>query len=224
MRLSVVIPTLNEAPRLERHLPTVMKLADEVCLSDGGSGDHTMQLAYQLGLGWIEGPAQRGGQLNRGARATDGDLLLFLHADTALPENAAEQIREAVSKGAVGGGFRLRFATDHPFMGFAARMINLRTRTTRCPLGDQAQFVRRDVFEELGGYREWPILEDLDFARRLKRRGPIILLDPPVVTSARRYLDRGIVRTLLTNWVIFALYFGGCSPHRLARFYNPQHR
>jgi rSAM/selenodomain-associated transferase 2 len=224
MRLSVIIPTLNEAAQLEKHLPAVLKLADEVCLSDGGSTDETLRLACELGVIWVEGPSQRGSQLNRGAYATTGDLLLFLHADTVLPEDAGVRVREAIGNGALGGGFRLRFRTRHPLMRFAGRMIDLRTRLSRCPLGDQAQFVRRDVFEELGGYREWPILEDLDFARRLKRRGSTALLSPPVVTDARRYLRQGIVRTLLINWMIFALYFGGVSPHRLARLYRPNRR
>jgi hypothetical protein len=87
-------------------------------------------------------------------------------------------------------------------------------------LGDQAQFVRRSVFADLGGYRSWPILEDLDFARRLKRRGPVAVIEQPVVTSARRYLEHGLLRQLLTNWLIFGLYFAGVSPHRLSRLYR----
>ena len=99
-------------------------------------------------------------------------------------------------------------------------MINLRTRLSRCPFGDQAHFVRRDIFDELGGYRDWPILEDLDFARRLARRGPIALLSPPVVTSGRRYLRGGPFRTVARNWLILALYFGGVPPRRLERLYR----
>ena len=220
MRLSIVIPALDEAPQLRRFLGHAVDLADQVCLSDGGSGDDTRLVAEEFGVLLVEGETQRGGQLNRGAQATQGDILLFLHADTRLPPEAPDRIREAIVQGAVGGGFRLRFDTDRPVMGRLARFINWRTRWTRCPLGDQAQFVRRDVFEALGGYPEWPILEDLNFVRRLKKRGPTVLLDPPVVTSPRRYLKHGILRTLCTNALIFTLYFAGASPHRLARLYH----
>lgn len=221
MRLSIVIPTLNEERDLARSLPSALAAADEVWVSDGGSDDRTVAVARSLGARVVSGPPERGRQLNRGAGRTRGEVLLFLHADTLLPTAAGELVRRAIRGGAVGGGFRLRFDTDHPGMRFTGRCINLRTRLTRCPLGDQAQFVHRGVFDRLDGFRPWPILEDLDFGRRLKHEGPTALIAEPVSTSPRRYLSRGIVRTLTTNWLIFGLYFAGTSPHRLARLYRP---
>ncbi len=114
----------------------------------------------------------------------------------------------------------MRFDSNRPIRRLGARLINLRTRWTRCPLGDQAQFVTRQAFEETGGFRDWPILEDLDFIRRLKRHGEIALIESPVTTSARRFEKRGTVRTVATNWLIWLLYFARVSPHRLARLYR----
>lgn len=223
MRLAIVIPTLDEERHLRATLPHALALADEVWIADGGSADRTVALAEELGAGVVSSPPGRGPQLNRGAAQAASEALLFLHADTRLPGSAGELVRRALSAGAVGGGFTLRFDSSRPLMRLSARGINLRTRITGCPLGDQAQFVTREAFVALGGYREWPILEDLDFFRRLKRQGRTVLIPDPVITSARRYRSRGIARTLVTNWLIFALYFAGVPPHRLARLYRRIH-
>lgn len=220
MRLSIIIPTLNEKDALARHLPALLEQHQDVWISDGGSDDGGGEWARRQGAGVVHGEAQRGGQLNRGAARADGDVFLFLHADTQLPDAAAERIEQYLEEGFVGGGFHLRFDEERPILRLASRLINVRSRWSRCPLGDQAQFVRREVFEDLGGYRPWPILEDLDFARRLKRRGPTALVEAPVITSARRYLRQGVGRQLLTNWLIFGLYFAGVSPLKLAKLYR----
>lgn len=223
MRLAIVIPTLNEALCLEPFLQAAMAEADEVWISDGGSDDGTVELAERLGARVVRGGAGRGPQLNRGAQACSTDGLLFLHADTLLPKGAGEKVREALKGGAIGGGFEVAFDQQTPTLRLGARLINLRTRLTRCPLGDQAQFVERGTFEALGGFRDWPILEDLDFSRRLKKRGHTVLLRPPVVTGARRFVHLGIARTIATNWLIWLLYFVGVSPRRLARLYRRAH-
>jgi rSAM/selenodomain-associated transferase 2 len=220
LQLSIVVPTLDEATQLGRHLTRALEVADQVVVSDGGSADGTVEIARRLGALVVAGPPGRGGQLNRGAAAADGDLLLFLHADTALPADAGASIRGAVAGGAVGGGFRVRFEAGGPTLRLGARLINLRTRWTHCPLGDQAQFVTRRAFQALGGFHDWPILEDLDFARRLKRLGPVALLDAEVTTSARRFVDGGWPRTVATNWLIWSLYFLGVPPQWLARLYG----
>jgi hypothetical protein len=129
-------------------------------------------------------------------------------------------VREAVAAGAEFGAFALRFDVDRPIFRLASRLINLRTRLTRLPLGDQAHFVTRAAFERLGGFRDWPILEDIDFARRARRGLQTALIDQAVSTAARRYVERGFFRTAATNWLIWLLYGLGVSPHKLARFYR----
>jgi rSAM/selenodomain-associated transferase 2 len=220
MRLAIVVPTLNEEETLRRTLPGALAAADEVVVSDGGSSDSTVEVARQLGARVVVGPPSRGGQLNRGAAATTAGVLLFLHADTTLPPDGARAVRAAVAGGADGGAFRLRFDVDSPVQRLGARLINLRTRLTRVPLGDQAQFVTRQAFERLGGFRDWPILEDLDLALRLRRLGTTVLVADPVTTGARRFVEQGTVRTVATNWLIWLLFFLGVSPHRLARLYK----
>lgn len=220
MRVAVVVPTLDEADNLRRLLPELLAEFDEVVVSDGGSADGSAEVARQLGARVVEGPAGRGGQLHRGATACECEILLFLHADTRLPPGAPELVHGAVAGGAVGGAFRLRFDRRPPLLVLGERLIGWRTRWTRLPLGDQAQFVTRAAYRALGGYRDWPILEDLDFARRLKRHGRVALVDAPVTTAARRYLQGGVVATTARNWLIWGLFACGVSPRRLARLYR----
>ena len=203
------MPTLNEEGTLCRILPAALALADEVVVSDGGSTDGTVAVAEKLGARVVTGPPGRGGQLNRGARAATADLLLFLHADTTLPEGGPQAVREAVANGACGGGFFLRFDVDRPLQRLGGWLINLRTRLTRLPLGDQAQFATRETFDRLGGFEDWPILEDLDFALKLRRTKRLALIEAPATTrkiptsancragAATRRWDRG--------------WFWGCS-------------
>ena len=180
-----------------------------------------MEVARELGVRVVSGPPGRGPQLNRGAGETTAEALLFLHADTLLPAGAIDAVRAAVDAGRVGGGFLVRFDDPGPIYRFGTRMVGLRTRLTRSPLGDQAQFVTRDAFEQLGGFYDWPILEDLEFIRRLKRVGELEIVPLKVVTSSRRYVEGGAVRTVVLNWLIWVLYFLGVSPRRLSRLYKP---
>jgi rSAM/selenodomain-associated transferase 2 len=226
MRLAIVVPTLNEEVALARTLADISGIAgmaDPVVISDGGSTDRTLEVAAAWGARTVSGPPGRGGQLNRGAAsglAAGADLLLFLHADTLLPPDAGDRIRAAVAAGASGGAFLLRFDVDRPQLRLGAWLINQRTRLTRLPLGDQAHFVTRETFAQLGGFKEWPILEDLDFAWRLRRNGGMVILDAPVTTAARRFVEGGVVKTVATNWLIWSLFCLGVSPYRLARLYK----
>lgn len=218
--VAVLIPSLDEEENLRRHLPPTLAAADSVVVSDGGSRDGSVAVARALGAEVVEGPPGRGRQLNRAAASAEADVLLFLHADTLLPDGGVEAVRAAVAEGARHGAFTLRFDSGSRALRTGAALINLRTRLTRVPLGDQAQWVERPLFEQLGGYREWPILEDLDLARRLKRSGPGRLIPHPVTTSGRRFERRGALRTVALNWLIWTLFFAGVPPRRLARLYR----
>jgi rSAM/selenodomain-associated transferase 2 len=218
--LAVVVPVLDEAANLRVLLPALRPLADEVVVADGSSADGSAQVARELGARVVTGPPGRGGQLNRGAAATTADILLFLHADTRLPPEAPDLVRRALAAGAPGGGFLVRFDDRRWSFRVGERLVNLRTRLTRVPLGDQAQFAHRDAFSALGGYPDWPILEDLEFGRRLKRLGRPALLAPPVTTAARRYVRGGILSTVGRNWLIWGLYACGVDPRRLAGLYG----
>jgi rSAM/selenodomain-associated transferase 2 len=225
MRMAIVVPALNESEALRRQLPAALAAADEVVVADGGSSDGSPELARGLGARVVCGPPGRGNQLNQGAAAASSPenaagILLFLHADTVLPPAGAQAVRDAIAAGAVGGAFCVRFDTERPLLRLGARLINLRTRLSGLPLGDQAQFVRRDTFQRMQGFRDWPILEDLDFAARLKKEGRTVLISDQVTTAARRFVEQGIVRTVATNWLIWFLFLVGVSPQRLARLYR----
>ena len=219
-RITIVVPTLDEEAAVSRWLPEALRHCDELVVSDGGSVDRTVEIARQLGARVAVGPAGRGGQLNRGAAIAGGHVLVFLHADTRLPDGAADAIRRAIGAGAAGGAFRVRFDDPGRVFRFGAALANLRARVTRVPLGDHAQFATRDAFERIEGFAEWPILEDVDLMRRLRRAGRVVVLDLEVTTSARRFRADGPLRTVLRNWLIWLLFAVGVPPRRLARLYR----
>ncbi|QQR73614.1 MAG: TIGR04283 family arsenosugar biosynthesis glycosyltransferase [Holophagales bacterium] len=219
-RLSVVVPAVDEAPTLRQRFGDLLALGDELVVSDGGSRDDTVALARAAGARIVEGPPGRGGQLRRGAAAATGDILLFLHADVRLPAGSGEAIRAAVDAGAVSGAFALRFEPSTPLLRLGERLVNWRTRRFLVPLGDQAQFVRRDLFKRIGGFPDWPILEDLDLTLRLRRIPGMVILPGPAVVSSRRFLVRGTWRTVAVDWLIWSLFLCGVSPHRLALLYR----
>jgi hypothetical protein len=167
----------------------------------------------------VLGEKMRSRQLNRGAEAASQNALIFLHADTLLPANAAPAVTQALERAAF-GGFLLRFAEKSVRLRLAERAINLRTRLTRCPWGDQAQFIRRDAFLRDGGFREIPIMEDYDLAVRRKRAGRTLILPLHVTTSGRRFLQKGVLRTALINWRIVAKFRMGTDADELALLYR----
>lgn len=226
MRIGVVIPTLDEESMLGRSLASLstrLEPDDLVVVSDGGSSDRTVPIARSAPVAIVEGSPGRGAQLGRGARlAIDRgvDALLFLHADTQLPPDARGALVEALAAGAVGGGFEVRFDSRRRLLRLGERLVNTRTRRFRVPLGDQAQFAAVDAFCRCGGYPDWPILEDLELLRRLRRLGELAVLSPPVTTAARRFEQLGVVRTVTLNWAIWILFYAGVDVHRLARLYR----
>jgi len=189
-------------------------------VDDGGSRDGTRPALDGLGVRVVDAPRGRARQMNAGARATAAPILLFLHADTRLPDGAVDAVCAAVDGGAAGGCFRVRIDSPDPRLRLAARIINLRSRLWASATGDQAIFVRRDVFDRLGGYRELALCEDLDFVRRLGRAGRFVVADAEVATSARRWHGHGVMRTIALMWTLRLGYHLGVSPDLLARWYR----
>jgi len=219
--ISVVVPTLNEAAVLGRTLAGLPAGFCEVVVADGGSTDATVEIARAHGARVTSAPAGRGPQMNAGARAARGDVLVFLHADTALPADAAARIAAALADpGTVGGAFRLGIDSPDPRLRLIARAANLRTRLTGVPYGDQALFVRRTAFAAAGGFPDVPIMEDVALGRLLKGLGRVVLVPARVCTSARRWEREGVVRTTLRNTALISLYLLGVPPVRLARWYR----
>lgn len=220
-RVGVLIPTLNAAGTITAAIASAWRAkADQVWISDGGSSDGTPELAVRAGAKVIAESSVRGSQSNAAAHHCDCESLIFLHGDTTLPENGCSLVRNALEGGFEFGGFRLRFRERQLRLLVAERMINLRTRFTLCPWGDQAQFIRRDAFLALGGYRSIPIMEDYDLAVRMKQRGRNVLLSEHVITSGARFLRKGLLVTMATNWRIVIAYRSGVEPEKLASIYN----
>lgn len=168
----------------------------------------------------LTSPPGRAGQMNAGASHSRADVLLFLHADTHLPDDARRAVEDALTDPAcVGGRFDLRFERDTGLAWLIARLISLRSRWSGIATGDQALFVRRDAFAKLGGFADIPIMEDVDFTRRLKRAGRVVPLRARVTTSFRRWDRRGACRTIILMWALRFLYWVGINPHRLKNFY-----
>ena len=211
-RVSAIIPTLNEEARIGATIDAARAAGvDEIIVADGGSTDATVAIAQARGARVITGESMRAKQLNRGAAEATGDVLIFLHADTLLPVGAADAVLDA---NAGCGGFLVEFIEPGLRLACVAFMINARTRLTRAPWGDQAQFFRRDAFP---GYPEIPIMEDYVAARRMKRA---VIVPLKVRTSGRRFLTKGVIRASTINWVIIAAYHLGVSTERLARWYR----
>jgi rSAM/selenodomain-associated transferase 2/rSAM/selenodomain-associated transferase 1 len=221
-RISIIIPTLNEAATIARtvtHLEGAGNL--EVIVVDGGSNDETAELAESRGAKVIQSNPGKAVQMNAGAAAATGDVLVFLHADTLLPEDFSHHIVSALNKNhVVAGAFRLTIDSTGAGIRIIEHMANWRSRFLRLPYGDQALFMKRSLFEKIGGFAEMPIMEDFILVRRLKRKGKIVTLPEAVATSPRRWLHHGIVKTWLINQAIIIAYYLGIPPERLTHWYR----
>lgn len=223
--ISVVVIAWNEIgvirPSLEHLLSvTAGDPAVEIICADGDSSDGTAEVAAEY-VRVVSGPGTRAAGLNAGASTATGEILLFLHADTRLPGGALRLVRDALAdRSVVGGRFRVSF--DNPSLAFRiiAASINFRDWLWRGFTGDQAIFVRRGVFERMRGFAEVPLMEDLDFARRVQGQGRVALIRTPVVTAARRWERHGTIRTIVRMWTLRAFYRLGSDPRRLAPYYD----
>lgn len=224
MKLSVIVPTLNEEAVIAQTLCRAVEglTPHELIVADGCSADHTADLARPYAT-VLALSMTRGAALNHAAAIATGDVLLFLHADTMVPIGAAAAIADALQDvHVIGGAFRLRF--DHPgrLAALVARHVNFRSSLSNTFFGDQALFVRREVFARAGGFKDWNVMEDKEILDRLRHHGRLVLLDEAVVTSARRHRRNGWVRTIGTVWIMTLLHSLGVSGHAMNRWYKPE--
>lgn len=226
MRISVVVPVFNEDGGINRLIAHVSGLGrnndTEIIVADGDPDGSTLSAIKGGNAIKVASKKGRGIQLNNGAAAASGDILLFLHADTFLPTDAFEEI-SSVMKGDryAGGAFDLGIDSERTSLRIIECAASLRSRITRIPYGDQAIFIRRDVFAAIGGFRDFSIMEDVDLMRRLRKAGERITIIPRKVrTSPRRWEREGVVRCTVRNWSLIMLYMLGVNPDRLARFYR----
>lgn len=220
--ISVIIPTRNERLELGNTIHSIgMDPAVEIIVVDGGSSDGTLDLARRIAHRVVQASPGRANQLNAGARLAGGEILVFLHADTSLPPGALNAIRSCLAEPRnVGGAFRLNVDSGRTSLRLISWGINMRSRWLGLPYGDQALFVRRCLFEDLRGFRSLAIMEDVDFVRRLRRKGRMALLDLKVSTSDRRWQVNGVCRTTLINWAAIAMYAMTFQPGRIRSFYD----
>lgn len=228
MQLSIVIPTLNESSHIVETLLPLQPFRSagiELILVDGGSEDTTRELASGLVDHLAVSDKGRAVQMNAGAVAAKGDWLLFLHADTTLePASLQAMLKSVAETRYLWGRFDLRLSGTETIFRLIERCINWRARLTSIATGDQGLFVRRDSFERLGGYPQQPLMEDVILCKQLKKLGKPLHIAQPVITSSRRWQERGVVRTILLMWWLRLLFFCGVSPQTLARHYYPGHR
>lgn len=221
MKISIIIPVLNEETNLARlsdHLQTLAQL-HEIIIVDGGSRDNTLSVAYQLTDKVIVSHPGRAVQMNSGAEIASGEVLLFLHADTFLPEDGLQIISALSSEKNVWGRFDVRLSGKRFVFRLIEALMNLRSCVTAIATGDQAIFIERNLFQHVGGFPEIALMEDIEISRRLKKIVKPLCIKQKVITSSRRWEKNGVVATVLLMWKLRLYYFFGMSPEKLKQLY-----
>ncbi len=220
--ISVVIPTLNEQENIRRCIECIKDEGGdfEIIVCDGGSSDATVQTVRECDAILIEAGKGRGGQMNRGAAVARGEVLLFLHADTVLERGWSGEMRCSLAdESIVGGAFTFKIDNASRRYRLIESWVKLRCSLFSLPYGDQGIFLRRDVFERIGGYREIPLMEDVEIVGRLKNEGRLVFLKKCAFTHARRWAGKGWISASASNHLMMLMYKLGVDPRTLARFY-----
>lgn len=222
MKFSIIIPTLNEELSIVNCLTRLQSLRQccEIIVVDGGSLDNTKKLAQPLVDKLISSATGRAIQMNTGAERAAGELLIFLHADTSLPQDALNQIAQAIKNNRQWGRFDVTLSGSHPMLKMIAVFMNWRSRLTGIATGDQVIFVNKKLFESVGQYPAIPLMEDIALCKKLKKISSPICLKAKVISSGRRWEQFGVFETLLLMWSLRLRYFLGADPQTLAILYN----
>ena len=230
VKFSIIVPAFHEGENINALIESLNRLdsdhQSEIVIVDGAEEKDTLRAIDRNPVMKISSEKGRAKQMNAGASIARGEILIFLHADTDLPIHALEKIHLLLErKEVVGGAFDLGIKSDRPIFKVIGKLSSWRSRLSRIPLGDQAIFIRREYFNRIGGYKEIPLMEDVELMRRIKRSGnKIWIFDERVMTSPRRWKKEGVICCTLRNWTLRALYFFGVSPHKLAIFYRSSYR
>ena len=221
-RISIIIPVLNEARNIKQAVASTQPSTNvEVIVVDGGSNDGTVEIAESLGVKLISAPRGRAAQMNAGALAASGEILLFLHADSRLSVEFDIMVRTALQQpGVVAGAFAVQIDAQLWSLRLVEWGVNWRSRFLQMPYGDQAIFLTKEIFHKIGKFPEIPIMEDFELIRRLRRTGKITIIHVPILTSARRWLKNGVFKTTLTNQIIILAYLLGVSPKRIGTWFR----
>lgn len=223
MKISIIVPVLNEEPNLHAissHLQSIIRQGHEVIIVDGGSTDNTLAVSYDVTDKVISSRAGRARQMNNGAAIATGNILLFLHVDTFLPDNAIESISQLSEKENYWGRFNVRLSSSRPVFRLIESFINIRSCLTSIATGDQAIFIDKKLFDTVGGYPEIDLMEDIEISRQLRQIAKPVCVKKAVTTSSRRWEKNGVVSTVLLMWRLRLYYFFGVSPEKLSRLYQ----